>query len=63
MIELRKNPQGKTVTEELLQEFEAIMGSPLPQDYRQHMLDHNGGMQSKDGFLYYTILKEEVKDL
>ena len=32
MIEFRKNPLGETVTEELLQEFETTMGSPLPQD-------------------------------
>ena len=64
MIEFRKNPLGETVTEELLQEFETTMGSPLPQDYRQHMLEYNGGMQSKDGLLYsFPILESRQTPL
>lgn len=63
MIEFKKSLTGETVTEELLQEFEATMESPLPQDYRQHMLDYNGGIKAKDGFLYYTKYESEEGEL
>ncbi|QTD39179.1 SMI1/KNR4 family protein [Polaribacter batillariae] len=40
-FEIQLDSQLITVDE--LNEFQAIVGNPLPEDYRQHMLIYNGG--------------------
>jgi cell wall assembly regulator SMI1 len=39
-----------------LDDLESILGLKLPQDYRQHLLQHNGGQCSPNGF---TFLEKE----
>lgn len=41
-FEMNSDSQHVTLVE--LNTFEAMVGYPLPQDYRQHMLTHNGGI-------------------
>jgi hypothetical protein len=41
-FKMRGNSQAITLAE--LNDFETLVGYSLPQDYRQHMLTHNGGV-------------------
>jgi hypothetical protein len=45
-FKMRGNSQAITLAE--LNDFETLVGYPLPQDYRQHMLAHNGGIVVQD---------------
>ncbi|EDP96805.1 SMI1/KNR4 family protein [Kordia algicida OT-1] len=51
------------VTEEDLQEFENTLGKRLPEDYRQFMKDYNGGIQIKEGNLWYPNYVSEEGEL
>lgn len=47
-LTFRSRSIEQPITLEELKEFESFIGYILPQDYRQHMLVHNGGMVEQD---------------
>lgn len=50
----KRTTAGIPATEGTVTTFETAKGTRLPEDYRQHMLDLNGGVQISDGNLYFA---------
>jgi len=42
------------LTEERLAQLEERLGQRLPEDYRAHMLAHNGGRPAEEGFAFFN---------
>lgn len=46
---ITSNPYGE-ISFDRLRTFEKLVGAPLPPDYRQYLIDHNGGMPKNTSF-------------
>ena len=49
-ITFKMQLDSQPITEAELNEFQALIGMTLPEDYRQHMLTYNGGGAMPLGF-------------
>lgn len=48
IVTFRQRESSQMITLQELNDFEALIGSALPQDYRLYMLAHNGGVVNED---------------
>jgi hypothetical protein len=48
-ITFKMAASAQPITEAELNEFQALIGMTLPEDYRQHMLAYNGGLVKEYG--------------
>jgi hypothetical protein len=66
-LNFETDSDSQLITIEELDIFETLIGKKLPQDYRQHMLNYNGGVLEQDvehknysnggGILYFHPIK------
>ena len=48
ILTFKQREDSQNITQEELNDFEALIGFTLPQDYRLHMFTHNGGVVNED---------------
>lgn len=59
MADIVQSLPAGSASEELVRAFEAYIGHPLPADYRQFILQHNGGRPEPDAFTLNIFGRDE----